>query len=226
MGMRIAVLEHEPEVPAGLFADWAVGRGHGLDVIAVPALDYWPEPGEHDAIVSLGSDCSVHASTHPWIASELSFLHRAHAHGIPLLGICFGGQALARALGGEVARSPRVDASWHEVATNDPELIPPGPWLRWHEDVFTIPPGARELARGDVGPLAFALGASVGLQFHPEADAGLVDAWIVGDRERLLAQGIDERRLRREAARAAPGARRRAFDLFDRIARCWRAAGP
>jgi GMP synthase (glutamine-hydrolysing) len=224
--MRIGVLEHEPEVPAALFADWAEGRGHVVELLRVPSLSRWPEPGEHEAIVSLGSDCSVHASTEPWIAAELSFLHRAHQRGVPLLGICFGGQALARALGGDVAPSPRPDASWHEVATNDPELIPPGPWLRWHEDIFTVPPGAQELARGDVGPLAFALGASVGLQFHPEADAGLVDAWIVGERERLLAQGIDEARLRREAARAAPGARRRAFDLFDRIARRWRDSGP
>jgi GMP synthase-like glutamine amidotransferase len=225
--MRIAVLEHEPEAPAALYADWAVERGHELDVLHVPALARWPQPGEHDAVVSLGSDCSVHASTEPWIAAELSFLHRAHAHGVPLLGICFGGQALARALGGQVTRSEAgIHASWLEVATSDPELIPPGPWLRWHEDVFTVPPDAQELARGDVGPLAFALGASVGVQFHPEADAGIVDAWIAGDRERLLAQGIDEARLRREAARAAPGARRRAFDLFDRVERRWRDSEP
>jgi GMP synthase-like glutamine amidotransferase len=224
--MRIAVLEHEPEAPAALYADWARERGHELDVLAVPALARWPQPGEHDAVVSLGSDRSVHASAEPWIAPELRFLRSAHEHGVPLLGICFGGQALARALGGQVTRSAATCVSWLDVSTSAPELIPPGPWLRWHEDVFTLPPGARELARDDGGPpLAFALGTSVGLQFHPEADTRVLETWIAGDRERLLAQGIDEARVRREAARAEPGARDRAFDLFDRVARRWRDGG-
>jgi GMP synthase (glutamine-hydrolysing) len=224
--MRIAVLEHEPEAPAALYADWACERGHELDVLAVPALARWPRPGEHDAVVSLGSDRSVHASPEPWIAPELRFLRGAHEHGIPLLGICFGGQALARALGGQVTRSAGTHVSWLEVATSDPELIPSGPWLRWHEDVFSLPPGAQELACDGGGPpLAFALGTSVGLQFHPEADTAVLETWIAGDRERLLAQGVDEARLRREAASAEPGARSRAFDLFDRVARRWRDGG-
>lgn len=220
--MRLGILEHEAESPAGLLADWALARGHSLDVLSVPQLARWPEPGEHDVVVSLGSDCSVHASSDPWIAVELDFLRRAHAQGVPLLGICFGAQALASALGGEVRRAARVEPSWREVATLDPELIPPGPWLRWHEDVFSVPPGGAELASAAVGPLAFAIGSSVGVQFHPEVDAALAEVWIAGGREQLLAHGLDEASLRHEASLAAPGARRRAFDLFDRLARRWR----
>jgi GMP synthase-like glutamine amidotransferase len=219
--VRIGILEHEPESPAGLLADWAGERGHELDVLEVPALTRWPAPGEHDALVSLGSDCSVHGSTDPWIAVELDLLRRAHERAVPLLGICFGAQALACALGGAVRAAAHVEPSWREVATHDAALVPPGPWLRWHEDVFTLPPGATELASAAVGPLAFALGTSVGVQFHPEVDAALAERWIAGGREQLLAYGADERRLRTEAAAAAPGAHRRAFDLFDRIARHW-----
>jgi GMP synthase-like glutamine amidotransferase len=152
----------------------------------------------------------------------VAFLRRAHDAGVPLLGICFGGQALARALGGAVSRAPRVSAGWHSLPSFEPQLIPPGPWLRWHADVFDVPPGGVELMAGEAGSLAFAHGASVGLQFHPEADAALVEAWIDGARERMVVDGIDEARLRREIAAAAPGARARAFDLFDRLARGWK----
>jgi GMP synthase (glutamine-hydrolysing) len=225
VSLRLAILEHEPESPAALLAEWAAARGHALDVLDVPSLDAWPEVGAHDVVVSLGSDCSVHASPDAWIAAEVAFLRRAHDAGVPLLGICFGGQALARALGGDVRRAPRVAAGWSELSSADPRLITPGPWLRWHADVFDVPPGGAELMAGEAGALSFAHGASIGLQFHPEADAALAEAWIDGARDRMVDDGVDEARLRREIAAAAPGARPRAFDLFDRIARRWEFAG-
>ncbi|HET6449374.1 MAG TPA: hypothetical protein VFG31_09720 [Conexibacter sp.] len=89
--------------------------------------------------------------------------------------------------------------------------------------MFSVPPDGVELATATVGPLAFALGSSVGVQFHPEVDATLAELWIAGGREQLLAHGVEEAALRREVTAAAPGARTRAFDLFDRIARFWRS---
>ena len=56
-------------------------------------------------MVALGSDRSVHASPDPWIAAQLAFLRAAHDAGVPVLGICFGAQALAAALGGRVNTS-------------------------------------------------------------------------------------------------------------------------
>lgn len=217
--MRIAVLEHEPESPARLFADWARDRGHLLQTLEVPALRSWPEPAACDCIVSLGSDCSVHASTEPWIASEISFMREAEGAAVPVLGICFGAQALAEALGGTVRRGSFVEAGWTELESQDPGLITPGPWFRWHEDVFDVPPGGRELARSAAGPLAFAHRGGIGLQFHPEVDGELVEAWIEGSRRELAEHELDERALRREVAVAAEGAPRRAFDLFDRVMR-------
>lgn len=219
--MRIVALEHERESPAGLFAEWAETRGHRLEVLDVPALTAWPSPAEHDLVLSLGSDCSVHASSDPWIAAEIAYLRAARAAAVPMLGICFGAQILAAALGGSVRRAARPDASWQEVAASDPTLIPPGPWLCWHDDVLVVPEGADELARDDLGPLAFRDGADLGLQFHPEVDAELAATWLAGARERLTDHRLDETTLRAQTSRNVVGARERAFDLFDRLAPLW-----
>jgi GMP synthase-like glutamine amidotransferase len=219
--MNICVLEHQADSPAALFADWAGTRGHALTVISVPELERWPDQAAHDAVVSLGSDCSVHASPDRWIAQETAFLRAAHDAGVPILGICFGGQALAKALGGEVAQASRVEAGWYPIDTVAPDLIPPGPWFRWHEDVFSVPPGARELARNDIGVLAFVHGRSIGLQVHPEVDAALARRWVEPSGGRLLAQGVDHEAVLTEIAAVGPGAPERADDLFDRVAAHW-----
>lgn len=222
--MRICILEHEPESPAGYLSDWAQERRHRARVVSVPRLDRWPALDEQDLIVSLGSDRSVHASHEPWIADEIAFVRAAHDASVPVLGICFGGQLLAAALGGSVrrARAPRAD--WQTVPTSDPVLIPPGPWFRWHEDMFEPPPGARLLAGSANDPLAFVLGSSVGLQFHPEVGLDLAHAWIAGGREQMARQGIDATVLASDARDAAPGARQRAFSLFDRLMQVWDGA--
>jgi GMP synthase-like glutamine amidotransferase len=219
--MEILVLEHEAEVPAALFADWARERGHALHTLAVPELERWPDPRAFDVVVSLGSDASVHASPERWIAREVEFLRDAHDASVHVLGICFGAQALAKALGGEVSRARRIQLEWTTIETQDRELIPPGPWLRWHEDVFTVPPAGREIARAGGAPLAFVQGTSVGIQFHPEVDERLAEQWIESWQRTLLEHAVDDGTLRRQIQLAAPGAPARARDLFDRIARLW-----
>jgi GMP synthase-like glutamine amidotransferase len=223
--MQILVLEHERTVPAALLGDWARERGHTLRTLEVPALTSWPDPREADALVTLGSDRSVTDTSVPWLAGELELLRGAHDAGVPVLGICFGAQALAKALGGEVRRAPRIALEWSTLETDEPELVAPGPWLRWHEDVLTVPASAREIARdGDV-PLAFVHGTSIGVQFHPETDAALAHAWIEESRRELAERAVDEPALIRQVERAAPGAPARAWELFDRVARRWNARG-
>ncbi len=220
--VEILVLEHEREVPAALFGDWAAERGHTLRTVSVPELERWPDPQDYGAVLSLGSDRSVAAASDRWIAQEIEFLRGAHDAGVPLLGICFGAQALSAALGGKVSHAPQIALDWTTLQTHEPGLISAGPWLRWHEDVLTVPPAARELARAGDVPLAFAQGTSIGLQFHPEVDAELVHAWIGESQRKLLEGAIDQAELRRQVTLAAPGARARAGELFDRIADLWR----
>jgi GMP synthase-like glutamine amidotransferase len=223
--MRILVLEHEADTPAGLFDEWAAERGHELELLHVPALTEWPDITASDAIVSLGSDLSVERSPEPWIQAELEFLRAAHEADTPLLGICFGGQAVSKALGGEVSFAPALEVAWRRLEVSDGERpISPGPWFFWHEDQFTLPRGAQVLA-GDHDRLdAFACGRSVGLQFHPEASATVIHGWITTSGDRL-AEGAGER-LDAESQSQGPSLRERAFELFDQIAARWAANPP
>ena len=224
--MQILVLEHDADAPAALLVAWADSRGHKLEVISGREPDTWPAIDDFEAVVSLGSEQSAMQSNVPWVAREIELLARAHQRRIPVLGICFGGQALAKALGGAVARAPRREVTWRPVPSAEPELIPEGPWLFWHEDLFTLPPGARLLAGTPDEAVSFICGTSVGLQFHPEADTWCAETWLKGARPKWASYGVDERQLRDEIERYGPGARERAFDLFERLMRWWLRSEP
>jgi len=219
--MEILVLEHERDAPAGLLEDWARERGHALRVLDVPTLERWPAPASADAVVSLGSQSSVHSEPPPWVARELEFLRLAHSRQVPVLGICFGAQALAAALGGQVRRASGLAVEWSLLDTHEQALIPRGPWLRWHEDVFTVPRGGRVLASTRGVTLAFAAGRSVGIQFHPEADAAIARSWIEGSRHSLGERADELADVDRRMQLEATPARERALELFDRIANHW-----
>jgi GMP synthase-like glutamine amidotransferase len=208
------VIEQQPDAPAGLLGEWAQARGAHVDIVRPQDVDAWPDPRKATAIVPLGSDRSVHASKDPWIARELEYLRTAHAAAVPIFGICFGAQALAAALGGAVSQAPATEAGWIDVAGVDGFA---GPWFTWHEDVFTLPPGADELARAASGPQAFAVGPSVGVQFHPEVTGAIVEGWLEGGRDVVPDPGPVRRATEREIA----GARERAFALFDGVAARW-----
>ena len=62
---------------------------------------------------------------------------------IPLLAICFGAQVLSHALGGTVSRTDRPEIGWYELDAPD---VARGPWMEWHDDVFTVPEGFDVLA--------------------------------------------------------------------------------
>jgi GMP synthase-like glutamine amidotransferase len=207
-------VQQQPDAPAGLVGEWAAARGAEVDVLHAPVVAAWPDPGGASAVVALGSDRSVHASADPWIGAQVGFLREAHSAGVPVLGICFGAQALAAALGATVSRAAATEIGWIDVDGDDGFR---GRWFTWHEDVFDLPPGATELARAASGLQAFAAGASVGLQFHPEVTPAIVDDWLAGARDAVP----DSEPIRTEAARTTGPARERAYALMDRIAARW-----
>lgn len=219
--MRILVLEHERDAPAGLLSDWIAARGHELALARVRRLRRWPDVRHYGAVVSLGSEASVYASRHAWIERELEFLADAHAAEIPVLGICFGGQALARALGGEVGPAARTIVGWQQSDSAAPDLIPGGPWFHWHSDRFVPPPEARLLASAGGEADAFAVGRSIGVQFHPEASGTIIEGWIAGEEARPTRRAIDTASVRVGLRHHALAARARSHDLFDRIAGWW-----
>lgn len=183
---RCLVIQHEPDGPPGLAGERLEHHGYELHTVQVMETTgvghsdvILPDPTEYDFVLTLGSVQGVYdrEAIGSWIDRELSLLKQAHDHGVPILGLCFGGQALSAALGGTVEKAPGHEIGWIELDTFAPGFIPSGPWFAWHIDRFTVPPGATELARTELCPHAFVHGRSVGLQFHPEVDEVIVKGW-------------------------------------------------
>jgi GMP synthase-like glutamine amidotransferase len=183
---RALVISHDPSERPGLIGEGLCARGYALDAFVV--CDDVHRPESHrlfpsldgvDLLVVMGAPWSVydHAAIGTWIDRELALVRDAHTRGVPVLGICFGGQALAAALGGRVEPT-RPELGFVAVHTAAPARVPAGPWFQWHGDCFVPPPGAELLAHSDAGAQAFRIGRSLGVQVHPEVGAQLAREWL------------------------------------------------
>jgi GMP synthase-like glutamine amidotransferase len=138
----------------------------------------WPTLDGLDLVLTLGSEWNVYRpETAATVEAEAALVRDVVGRGVPFLGICFGGQVLAHALGGTVSRSPVAEIGWFELAV-DAAGIASGPWMEWHDDVFTPPEGFDVLARTAVGPQLIRGGRCLGTQFHPEATETIVRDWV------------------------------------------------
>ncbi|GAA2146436.1 type 1 glutamine amidotransferase [Actinomadura napierensis] len=224
--MRALLIQHDHVSPAGPVVDRLAARGYDVEELpVVPAERHltpdvrveYPDPLGWDLIVPLGAPWSVNdPGVASWVVPELAMLAKAHAAGVPLLGICFGGQALAAALGGRVERASRPEMGWVDVETDDPSLVGAGPWFQFHYDRWVLPPGAVEIARSDVCSQAFVLGRSMGVQFHPEITVAEFDLWLAygGDAE-MRAAGADPDAVMAGLRRAEAASIARTGTLLD-----------
>lgn len=196
----------------GDFDDWiAAGLRQGADA-AVLAHDAQGD-GALPAISSLagvvitGSHAMV-SEREPWSEALLPWLRDAVAGGLPVLGICYGHQLLAHALGGEVANHPQgVEIGTVQVtrrpASDDDALLgglPPSfaaQSVHW-QSVRQLPPGAHWLASSaHEAHHAFRVGERAwGVQFHPEFSDEALRAYLDGMDERLAAQDRDAPAIR------------------------------
>jgi GMP synthase-like glutamine amidotransferase len=203
----VLIRQHVDGAPPALLAEWLDERGLKFELSRSWLHEPLPDPGTYAFIVSLGHDAAAYDTHLPAVAAEIELLRRAVAHDVPVLGLCFGGQALAAALGGKVERAPAAELGWREISTDEPGLVPAGPWLEWHYDRFCTPANATEIARTADAPQAFKLGPHLGVQFHPEATVEIVTDWAQSDGVPDQAPGATPEQ--RAAAREA------AFRLFD-----------
>jgi GMP synthase (glutamine-hydrolysing) len=224
---RLVVLQHLDKAFLGNAAEPLAQLD--IDERHLAAGDPLPSLDEVDAVLSLGGDQSVREiERYDYLQAEAAFLRAAVDRGVPVLGVCLGGQLLAHALGGTVERMQVRMVEWAEVsrlpsAEGDPvfgglpEKIRA---LHWNEDAFSVPAGAVELlSRAGPGGEAFRYGESAwGIQFHPEADEPGLANWYA-DVDWLAEAGVEEEAAREADQVHLPGQRATAERIFGGFAR-------
>lgn len=212
----VLIRQHEKTTPPGLLADWLRERSIPYEVHPSWNGDPAPNPTNYSFVASLGSPYGPNDKHEPSVVEELRLIGDAVEQDVPVLGLCFGGEALSAVLGGRVEQAPNPELGWREIETDEPASIPAGPWLEWHYERFTTPPGAVEVARTADAVQAFRIGPHLGVQFHPESTVEIVSHWASMDTERLNTLGIkDSAALLAVPSEHQEAARVAAFRLFD-----------
>jgi GMP synthase-like glutamine amidotransferase len=226
-GMRVLVVQHDHVSPPGPVGERFADRGYELvpqsvvpaELFHTPNVEVsFPDPADFDAILPMGAPWSVYdqEAIGSWVGPELRFLQAAHRIGVPVFGICFGGQLLAQAHGGTVTLSSTPEVGWGTIESDDEALVPGGLWFAWHYDGWTLPPGATEIARNANASQAFRLGRNLAVQFHPELDSTMLAGWLRnGGDAKAVEFGLDPEQLLARTRERDEVSRKRAHRLVD-----------
>jgi len=181
----VAIIQNDPEVPAGVFEE-------ALSEWQVPFRLYRPDLGGNlpeapAAMIVLGGIMGVHDERkHPFLEEVKNAMRQALDNATPQFGICLGGQLLADVAGGVVTANGYGEKGLAEVNLTAAGVTDPlfngvtssFHAFQWHNDSFTTPPGSVHLAGSSICPgQAFRIGNAWGVQFHPEVDLSIVTAW-------------------------------------------------
>jgi GMP synthase-like glutamine amidotransferase len=179
--VRALLIANAGDADAGFVGERFRHHGYAFTECHRERPQEWPALEGHDLVVLLGSEWSVYwPEVANEVGAEVAMVRETHRRGVPLFGICFGSQVMAHALGGTVERARVPEIGWYDVVSDRPEVVADGPWMQWHYDCFTVPPGFDEIARSPVGPQTIVGDHSMATQFHPEATDAMLARWVTG----------------------------------------------
>lgn len=209
------IIRHVPYEGVAGYRAPIEAAGYEVDRVDVADPDFSKvDLREPDLLIMMGGPMGVYEQeAHPWIACQLRRLAQRIAADRPTLGVCFGAQMIAAAMGAEVFPGPVKEIGFHPVAVHHPEgllrHVAEVPVLHWHGDTFTLPEDVELLASSPPYPhQAFRRGPNIlALQFH--AEMGLdprFEAWIEQGGESIAEAGTTPERLRADHESLGPGA--------------------
>ncbi|MFC0269616.1 type 1 glutamine amidotransferase [Kushneria aurantia] len=212
--MHIYFLQHAPHLGPARMADWLTSMGHSFNCCRLDNDEVPPQLSSFDALIVLGA--SEQIAPHGWMKREQRLIERTLNSSKPILGIGFGAELIAEALGAIVSPNTRPEFGWQQLRGNpdgDIDLPERFEAFLWHRRVFGLPEGAVSIGASDASPLqGFSWdGARVlAMLCHLEATQQWARALIEHDSERLPAPGsgvqsvdemlADERRFALQAA--------------------------
>ena len=142
-------------------------------------------------VVILGAPESANDDL-PYLQEEQKLIKKTVDDDIPVLGICLGSQLIAKTFGGKVYRGPKKEIGfYHDLRIdNNSKLFSgftnPFTVFHWHGDTFDLPEQAVRLVHSENYPnQAFQINSAVGLQFHLEVNAEMVNLWLDKTQEKL-----------------------------------------
>lgn len=214
-GVRpVLVLTHAPHEGPGAVAR-ALDVPYRVRTVLDDPAPRLPRPDEVAGVVVMGGPMDADdVAGHPGLAAERALLAAAVDADVPVLGVCLGHQLLALALGARLHRRSAREVGFApvRVVADDPVLRGLGAAgatptvLHWHGDAVDLPPGATLLAETDATPVqAFRAGSALGLQFHPELDAAMLDLWLATPEMAADLEDGEAERIRADGARVLPG---------------------
>ncbi len=198
----------EPLRDAGDFEHWFIaGLATEHPVEVHDAVRRPPPSGRGFAGIIVTGSAAMVSDREAWSEDAAKWLaHQVHRQ-IPVLGVCYGHQLLAHALGGKVGANP----AGRQIGTQPIQRLPaahsdplmaalPGAFYAQTthlENVHRLPPGAVRLAHSPKDANhAFRFGQQAwGLQFHPEFDAMVMREYLQARRSAIVEEGLDHQRL-------------------------------
>ena len=201
--MTLVVVANRSDIDCGIVGEVFQDVFSRFSYLIREDYNSWKGFESADLFLHLGSSWSVYwDSVGGEVSAETSLMRHAAERGVPILGVCFGAQALSYAFGGEVERGKKTEIGWHDVVASEANSVFAGRWMQWHYDSFGAPSGFDVLAINDAGVQAIRRGRSLGVQFHPEANEAVVTKWMEGDGvAELAALGISPSALLEETRR-------------------------
>lgn len=183
---RVLIIQNDPTENLGLYEKLLREKAQ-VDVVHAYRGESFPGTERYSAFIVGPTPIPANdVQKHPFLVKEWEYLSRVIGSGKPTLGVCCGGQILARLLGGEVVKSPRKEVGGYTVTLTDAGIADPlfkgfptsVPVFHWHGDMFKVPPGGRLLARGDPCPIqAYSWRNIRGVIFHLEIDHNEAERW-------------------------------------------------
>lgn len=193
----VLAIQNDPSDPPLLVGEWLAHAGIEVRVIRADLGEVVPTTlaQEYDGLLAMGGGMGANDdAVAPWLPAERALLRDATQRGIPVFGICLGGQLLAAANGGVVERGPvaEIGLSWIDrtsQAEGDPVIsaiaasmdIGRIPAAQWHQDhVAVLPEGATLLLTNEACRVqGYRIGTcAYGVQLHPELDGELFTQWL------------------------------------------------
>ncbi|MEE8185766.1 MAG: gamma-glutamyl-gamma-aminobutyrate hydrolase family protein [Thermodesulfobacteriota bacterium] len=206
---RVLVLQHIEHEGLGTIERVLKRRGYYVDYLRLFRGEKVPKTVNGiSSLVVLGGSMGVYEEEkYPFIKDEIALIQLAIKMGKPVIGICLGGQLVAKAAGADVYRGRGQEIGWYQIKLTDEGLSDPllaglpGEFtvFQWHGDTFDIPDGGKNLASSEsfrnqlvkVGRKAY------GFQFHLEVTEGMIREWIdINEKELLSMKGdIDPEKI-------------------------------